>query len=254
MCRFRAVGLDLFNTLITIEEEALETAIHTLTRNLQFEGFAITLQDFNSVYTNTALSYIREAKQSYRETHNRFWISGALDKLGYSVDPDDPRILRSVEQYFAAFLEYSKLIPGTTEMLSKISQNYKLGLLSNFTDGAGARNLLNHLGLSRFFSSLLISGELGYRKPHPFVFDALAESLQVKPREVIYIGDDPEADVKGALNSGLQPVWTTYVRDNNVSFAPGVDQKLKEPPEPNIPKICHWQELFEYLNQPFTKS
>ena len=250
MCRFRAVGFDLFNTLITIEEEALETAIHTLTRKLQFEGFAITSQDFNSVYTNAALSFIREAKQSHRETHNRFWISGALDKFGYSVDPEDPRIIRSVEQYFASFLEYSKLIPGTTEMLSELAQNYKLGLLSNFTDGAAARNLLNHLGLTRFFSSLLISGELGYRKPNPFVFDALAESLQVRPWEVMYIGDDPEADVQGALNSGMQPVWTTYVRDNNVSFAPGVDQNLKEPPEQNIPKISHWQELLEYLNHP----
>jgi len=82
-------------------------------------------------------------------------------------------------------------------------------LLSNFTDAPAALRLIDHLGISHFFDVVLISGELGYRKPHPLVFRRLIEELRVEKDRLIFIGDDLESDIRGAQEAGLIPVWMT---------------------------------------------
>ena len=95
-------------------------------------------------------------------------------------------------------------------MLSTLRKVYRLGLLTNFTHGPAAREIIDTLGLNPFFDVVLISGELGYRKPHPFVFRQLIKYLGVEKDQILYVGDDPEPDITGAQKAGLQPVLTTY--------------------------------------------
>ena len=50
---------------------------------------------------------------------------------------------------------------------------------------------------------LVISSEVGYRKPHPRFYEASCESLGLPPSRVLYIGDDAENDVRGPRRAGL---------------------------------------------------
>jgi len=70
----------------------------------------------------------------------------------------------------------------------------------------------------------------------------------VEKEEVAFVGDDPEADVAGALRAGLQPVWTTYVRDNNITPAPGVVGKGQTDPDPTVPRISNWEDLLSLFD------
>jgi len=106
-------------------------------------------------------------------------------------------------------------------MLETLKGKYRLGLLSNFTHAPAALRIIDHMGLSPFFDVVLISGQIGYRKPHPSVFRRLVESLCVNGGETLYVGDDPEADINGALRAGLQPVWFTYARGKKTSYLLG---------------------------------
>jgi putative hydrolase of the HAD superfamily len=96
---------------------------------------------------------------------------------------------------------------------------------------------------------ILISGDLGYRKPHPSVFAELVERLGMQRDQIAYVGDDPQADVFGALQSGLQPIWTTYVQDHNISLAPGMLSFPPDHPLPEVPKISTWKDLFPLIGQ-----
>ena len=51
--------------------------------------------------------------------------------------------------------------------------------------------------------SLVISSEVGYRKPHPSFFRAACAHLGLPPEHVLCVGDDPENDVRGAIRAGL---------------------------------------------------
>jgi len=245
-----AIGFDLFNTLITAEPQTLAEAMGRLIMSLRQSGFSIEEEPFKETYHKMTLKFIERARRDGRETHNSFWISATLEDGGDPIPPDDARIGEAVEHYFSAFYENCRLIPGTEAMLGTLQNRYSLGLLSNFTHGPAAREILKRTGLNPYFKTILISGELGYRKPHPYVFQALVEQLGAGKDHMLYIGDDPEPDIYGAKRAGLQPVWMTYVRDNEVpSVVPSLLQTEVEKPDSEIPRISSWQDLFSLLDK-----
>jgi HAD superfamily hydrolase (TIGR01549 family) len=243
----KAVGFDLFNTLITVEPHALDRAVNRLSSSLREEGIRVEPEIFRIAHRQAAIQHINETRLDGRETHNRFWISTALNHLGWTVEPDDPRIARAIDVYFSAFVEFCHLIPGTEEMLGTLKSQYPLGLLSNFTHPPAAQAILDSLGITSFFEVVLISGAVGYRKPHASIFRLLVERLGIEPGELIYVGDDPEPDIDGAWSVGIQPVWTTYVRDRRIPLAPGVATEQSEGPQYAAPRISSWDDLLLLL-------
>lgn len=245
----RAIAFDLFNTLITVAPQTLEDANARLMNSLSDSDFKIEEEAFENAHRAAAIRHIQESREHGRETHNSLWISAALEEQGYRVPPEDRRISLAVDAYFSAFLDHSRLIPRTKEMLVKLQSSFPLGLLSNFTHGPAARKLISHLGLDAFFGVVIISGELGYRKPHPIPFMELIERLGVPSHEIVYVGDDPEPDIIGAMRAGLQPVWSTYVRDRRVPFAPGILSSLQESVGRGVPAISNWEDLLLLLEK-----
>jgi len=245
MKEIKAIGFDLFNTLITIEPPALKEALGRLVHSLKQSGFILEEEQFKESHKEAAVRHLEECKQDGRETHNRFWISSALGNHGYEVMPDDSRIADAVEAYFTAFYDYSRLIPGTKEMLGKVRATYRLGMLTNFTHGPAARKIIGQLGLNPLFDVILISGEIGFRKPNPLVFQELCGHLGVLETQIMHVGDDPEADILGALNAGIQPVWVVHG-----AGAPFRNPFPQEPALPfgDVPKISSWQELLAILD------
>jgi len=144
MNQIKAIGFDLFNTLITAEPGALSDALTRLTGSLAQTGICPEYEPFKKAYREAALQFIKRANVEGKETHNRFWISAALKTLGYDIGPDDPRISPAIEAYFSTFLDFCHPIPGTIEMLETLKGEYRLGLLSNFTHAPAAFKIIDH--------------------------------------------------------------------------------------------------------------
>ncbi len=252
MNHIAAIGFDLFNTLITLKPSALNAAMGSMIHSLRDNGFPLKDAPFIDAYEQATLRYIEESRKDGKETHNRYWISTALDTLGYPTLPDDPKIKMAVDAYFSNFFHGCRLIPGTKEMLEVLKPKYRLGLLTNFTHPPAVRKIIDNLGLGPFFEGVLISGELGYRKPHPLVFRNLTELLGAEKHQILYVGDDPEPDILGAREAGLQPVWTTCVQDQKIPVARGLFSKGDDRPDFQVPRISAWEELLSLLNHAYT--
>jgi putative hydrolase of the HAD superfamily len=93
------------------------------------------------------------------------------------------------------------LFPETYDVLGELSSRQPLAVISNF-DGR-LRVVLEHLGISRFFSQFFISSEIGYDKPDPQIFLRAAELMKSRPDELLHVGDDPERDWLAARAAGL---------------------------------------------------
>ena len=242
MRNVRAVAFDLFNTLITVDMPSRYSSIDRMLDSLRAQGVAVHADDFMPVYRDVVRAFVSEAERLGKETHNGLWISTALQQLGVDVQPQDPRVAAAVEAYFSAFIDNARPLPGTADMLAALKPRYRLGLLSNLTHGPAARQILDHLNLTSYFDVLLVSGDLGYRKPHPQVFQSLTEALDVPPASIVFVGDDPRTDVQGSLLAGMQPVQTVYARQQQDAAA------LQTPPaDPPVPTITDWQDLLTLL-------
>jgi putative hydrolase of the HAD superfamily len=248
MDHIEAIGFDLFNTLITLEPPALDSAIDRLIHSLEGTGFSLKDKPFLDAYDHAVLLHIEESRKTGKETHNRYWISDALHTLGYRTSPDDPDIAKGVDAYFSAFFHGCRLIPNTKDMLEILKKKYRLGLLTNFTHPPAVLKIIETLGLNAYFDVVLVSGEMGFRKPHPLVFRSLTDLLKVKKHQLIYVGDDPEPDIIGAWKAGLRPVWTTCVRDQKISVARGLFSKGDDTPDFQVPRISKWEDIFSLLD------
>lgn len=78
-------------------------------------------------------------------------------------------------------------------------------IASNF-DGRLRRVVAGRAEIAGLGGSLVISSEVGYRKPHPEFYLAACASLGLEPSKVLCVGDDPENDVNGARRAGLRGV------------------------------------------------
>ena len=83
-------------------------------------------------------------------------------------------------------------------------RGFVLGMASNYD--RRLRSVIASLpGLSPL-QHLVISSEVGWRKPAPRFFAALCAATGLSAGEIFYVGDDPENDYQGAIDAGLQTV------------------------------------------------
>lgn len=239
----KAVAFDLFNTLITVDMPSRWSSIDRLLDSLREQGIAAHADDFMPVYREVVREFVSEAERLGKETHNGVWVSTALQRLGLDVPPEDPRVGRVVEAYFSAFVDNAHELPGTADMLAALKPRYRLAVVSNLTHGPAAHQMLQHLDLARHFEVILVSGDLGYRKPHPQIFRSLVEALDLPPSAIVFVGDDPRTDVQGSFDAGMRPVQTVYAQRLKDVAA------LKTPPsELSVPAITCWQDLLNLLD------
>ena len=66
---------------------------------------------------------------------------------------------------------------------------------------------LHSLGIMHVINYLTTSETVGYRKPHPKIFEDMIEQLDVEPSEIMYVGDDALNDVAPARAMGMVSVW-----------------------------------------------
>ena len=97
------------------------------------------------------------------------------------------------------------LEPDVAQLLVKLGGRYTLGLLSNYV-GSWARTLLAQWGLTGLFRGILISSDVGVRKPDLEAYQEICRRLGVRPEAAVYVADEEE-DVVAAKRVGMFPVF-----------------------------------------------
>ena len=97
-----------------------------------------------------------------------------------------------------------QLFPDAVPTLAALSGlGWRHVLLSNHVPELP--EIVTGLGLGRYFNVIVNSAETGYEKPHPQAF-RLALERSGWPRSAWMIGDNPVADVAGAVSAGLRAI------------------------------------------------
>ena len=117
---------------------------------------------------------------------------------------------RSVDEMAVTFPEqlcrHITLESETTHLLAKLAEwGLPFGIVTN--GSAGQRFKVEALGLHRQTSCVFVSALFGARKPEQAIFLAAADCLGMAPHEVLFVGDNPAADIVGARNAGMRTAW-----------------------------------------------
>lgn len=138
------------------------------------------------------------------EDEREWWrtlVSRVLDDCGVSDGMDRPAYFEELWSEFAKPGVW-ELFPETREVLSLLAGRFRLGVVSNFD--SRLRTILPLLGIAEFFDAVVISSEVGADKPSAHIFQESVRRFGIPPGEALHVGDDPEADWRGARAAGLQ--------------------------------------------------
>ena len=107
------------------------------------------------------------------------------------------------------------LLSGIGEALESIKGKYKLAVISDaiFSPGRALRELLQHYGLLNYFDYFVFSDEVGYSKPDPRAFHAVAKNTGCSLEQIVHLGDREAKDIDGPHAVGARGVLVPIAKD-----------------------------------------
>lgn len=193
----RAICFDLDNTLWEIEP-VLMRAERILADWLEVRYPRIPERFSAADMLEVRASVLREQPHQGHDLSylRRETIARLAEAAGYSRD--------MAHEAFAAWhaarnqvVPYAEVIP----VLEALKRRFRLATLTNGNADLAA------MGLAHHFEITLNAGALGYAKPDARAYAGLADALTLNPAEILFVGDEPHADVVGPRTAGMQTVW-----------------------------------------------
>ena len=181
----------------------------TLYNSLKEQGFTIKKDNFLDAYHVAHQKYRKVRYEQFREVSNAIWVSEALCNLGIKVDPEDSRVKAALNIFFQDFIDTLELRVGAKKLLAQTQAKCKVGLISNFTHAPVIYKSLRKIGICNFFNAVVVSEDVGWRKPCSQIFQDMLNRLQIKAEDAIYVGDSPIEDIRGAKEAGLKTIFVS---------------------------------------------
>ena len=97
------------------------------------------------------------------------------------------------------------LYPDAKEVLQKLRQKYKLGIIANQDYGTEKR--LIDFGIRPYIDLVIASAEEGVEKPDLRIFQLALKRADCKPEEAVMVGDRLDNDIIPANKIGITTVW-----------------------------------------------
>jgi putative hydrolase of the HAD superfamily len=146
-----------------------------------------------------------------RPEDDRDWwrelVARTMKTAGYQIIPFDD-YFATVYQKFACPGVW-ELFPDVPPVLAELHRlKIRLGVISNFD--SRLYDIFSHLRVRGAFEHLIISSEIGTRKPAAGIFQAAAERFKVGFHEILHVGDELEADVSGARAAGFEALLVDH--------------------------------------------
>ena len=178
------------------------------------QNIQLKVVDFLEVYMPINLDYwrlYREDKISKEDLRfNR--LKDSFTAVNYNISDDLINIIS--KDYITYLPNHNHLFEGTIEILEYLHKKYKLHIITNGFEEV--QNLkLQKSGIDKYFKQVITSECVGVKKPNPKVFEFALSKAEAEAHESIMIGDSYEADIMGALNSGMMAIHFSEEAKNN---------------------------------------
>ena len=124
-----------------------------------------------------------------------------------------PSLDAAVEAHFAAMPEMVGLDPKTDAMLRRFrDRGVPVGVVTN--GGAETQwGKLRNTGIADLVTACVVSEEFGAWKPDPAIFEHALELVGAEAESTVFVGDNSEHDILGAIGVGMSTAWMSLGRE-----------------------------------------
>ncbi len=209
-----AVLFDFGNTLISIEldwETVLPQNIESLTGYLKTRGIPAEADHFGKKFVENKSAWNQKGREEMHEYKTVDVLAKTLQEWGYPALPPQ-ELEEAVTAYFNPEESLYPVVEGCHEVLQELlNRGLKLGIVSNASSGKLIRDAMLHRGLDKYFQTIIVSADVGYRKPHPAIFRLAMQALGTTAEKSVMVGDVPAYDVEGPQVLGMKSILVSYI-------------------------------------------
>jgi putative hydrolase of the HAD superfamily len=206
--RYKHLFFDLDRTLWDFDTNNRNTFEELFAK---FELVRRGIVDPGSFYTqyqkiNMALWEEYKQQKITKETLNfkRFYDSLLLYNIA------DSTLATEIGQFYITNSPLKTVLyPGTIETLELLSQKYKMHIITNGFEEVQYIKIAKS-GLDKYFDKIITSEKAGFKKPDKRIFEYALQEAGAAIEESLIIGDDPEADIFGASQIGMDQIWVKH--------------------------------------------
>lgn len=240
----RAVIFDLGGTLMYERaswHDITAQGDEALTKYLINQGMELNLSTFPVEFRRRLGEYFSQREKDLLETSYTFVLIELLKDKGYSNLPDD-LIRKALDSLFSITQTNWVLEEDALPTLKKLEKDgYRMGLISNAGDDQDVHQLVRRFGIASYFDFILTSAACSYRKPHPRIFEMAIANWYFLPSETVMVGDNLDADIRGAKSAGLYAVWISRRAGSSSEDQPRVQ------PDATVSTLSELPALLDYL-------
>jgi len=244
------IFFDLFGTLLEYGDmtKAWGEWLNTFHKLLIPHGLNITKEEFASACDKL---FTKDAPAS--EIDGMTVYEYRIDRLcrSLNISLNKSYIKKTADETVKTWQNEITMASDCLETLQILKKTKKLVLITNFDHPPHVNRILSKFGLDHFFEEIVISSDVGYKKPDPEIFRIALNRISLKAQEVVYVGDT-EDDINGAIASGMKPVLIgkdlcnnqiayDYNHNNPIKKSERLDKKLNVL---TISKLFRLTELF----------
>ena len=197
-----------------------------------FFDIGSTLVDESAVYENR----IKEITQGNNIDKNEF-VAKVIECAQTSPKP----IVSAAEDYGVKVPAWRHdlevLYPDSKEVLQRLSQKYKIGIIANQDFGTEQR--LTDFNVHQYINLVIASAEEGVAKPDLRIFQIALARADCKPEEAIMVGDRIDNDIIPANKIGMTTVW---IKQGFGSYAE--PKTVEEQPDYIVNSLAEITEVF----------
>ncbi len=202
LVRPQGLLLDAMGTLIGLREPVGATYSRLAAEFGIVVGAKAVQHAFGKAWRNAPpLAFPGVGGAALRQVEIEWW--GALirtcleDAAGQSASQE---LVLALFQHYARAAAWQVYADVPPQLEQWRTQGLKLAVVSNFD--TRLLDLLEELGLARWFSAVVVSSTAGAAKPDPKPFRQALTALELAPSQVWHVGDSRE-DAAGAAAAGL---------------------------------------------------
>ncbi len=209
------VLIDFGDTLAYLDKQENWRYVNDLLSTLGKNGYKREIDQVDSAL----LASLRGSTKGEFVSIAEFW-KDVLRKL--RINQTSTQFIRELEEvrsHYSATI--FKLYDGASRVLSTLQEQYHLALVSNCA--IGTTDVIGALGIADCFEAMILSYEVGVRKPERRIYLEALGRLELEPHVCIFVADEI-SDLEGAREVGLK---TMLVRQGSLTAHEAKDEHFQ---------------------------
>jgi putative hydrolase of the HAD superfamily len=211
--QIKNILFDFGDTMVqTSPKYSLDVCLWRLLKSLACYGISVSLEDYKRAYEATYERIL--ASNSLREITYDVVVSRTLSRCGYSSKPTDKAIIEAAEVFMDCWIQARTMEKSVPFILRKLRKRYTLGVVSNLAYSPAVSRTLDRFGVIEYFDAIIVSADVGWRKPSPKIFIEALRTMGISASETVHVGDELDHDVEGAMKVGIHTVLLKRLSTN----------------------------------------